>query len=57
MKAKGNATVQLAQYNDFILFFKMPVREIQKEKVSIIYLGQIKFVIVWEPQFDSLQPL
>ena len=38
-KPKGNAKVQLTQYNDFILFFKMPLREIQKEKISIIYLG------------------
>ena len=45
-KPKGNAKVQLAQHNDFILFLKMRVREIQKEKISIIYLGQIKFVIM-----------
>ena len=38
--------IQPAQYSDFILFFKMWVREIQKEKISIIYLGQIKFVIM-----------
>ena len=45
-ESQKNAKVQLAQFNDFILFFKMPVREIQKEKFSIIYLEQIKFVIM-----------